>query len=108
MELTKSFPPADDLIETLQGIDYKKHLNNFMDFVVTVCVIVAAVATVIRDKWQHYDCTERLQLAALQVKDFTMNVTVPVIQNAVIATYSAGQQVRYFYDLISSPLFITL
>ena len=88
MELTKSFPPADDLIETLQGIDYKKHLNNFMDFVVTVCVIVAAVATVIRDKWQHYDCTERLQLFALNVTEFAktfyawvMNVFVPNVKS---------------------------
>lgn len=45
MELTKSFPPADALIETLQQINYKKHLNNYMDVVVTVCAFVAVVAT---------------------------------------------------------------
>ena len=66
MNLTKSFPPTDDLIAYLAEIDYKKHLNNFMDVVVTVCAIVAAIATVIAQKWQQYDCTERLQLFVLR------------------------------------------
>ncbi len=87
MELTKSFPPADALIETLQEIDYRKHYNNFMDVVVTVCAFIAAVATVIRDKWQQYDCTERLQLFVLRVIElaktfyaWVMNVFVPNVK----------------------------
>lgn len=67
MQLTKSFPPADALIEVLQGIDYKKHFNTFMDAVVIACAFVAAIATVIRDKWTEHDCTERLQLFVLNV-----------------------------------------
>ena len=66
MNLTKSFPPADALIEVLQEVDYQKHLNNFMDVVVTVCAFVAAIATVIAQKWQQYNCTERLQLFVLR------------------------------------------
>lgn len=49
MNLTQSFPPADALIEYLSGIDYKKHLNTFMDIVETICVFVAAVSYVL---WQ--------------------------------------------------------
>lgn len=84
MELTKSFPPADDLLNQLREIDYRKHYNQFMDAVVVACAFVAAVATVIRDNWVKYDCTERLQLFVLRVielaKSFyawVMNVFVP-------------------------------
>ena len=52
MELTKSFPPADDLFVKLQEIDYKKHLNNYMDVVVNVCAFVAAIATILWEKLQ--------------------------------------------------------
>ena len=67
MELTKSFPPADAFVEMMLEIDYKKHFNTFMDGVENLCVIVAAIATVIAQKWQEYDCTERLQLFVLRV-----------------------------------------
>lgn len=88
MELTKSFPPADALFETLMEIDYKKHLNSFMDAVVIACAFVAAIATVIAQKWQQYDCTERLQLFVMNVitgaKTFyawVMNVFVPFVKS---------------------------
>ena len=84
MQLIKSFPPADDLFVQLQQVDYQKLYHDFMDVVVVFCAFVAAVATVIRDKWQQYDCTERLQLFAIRViagaKTFyawTMTVFVP-------------------------------
>lgn len=52
MELTKSFPPADALVETLQSIDYKKHLNQYMDAVEIACAFIAAIATIIWEKLQ--------------------------------------------------------
>lgn len=52
MELTKSFPPADDLFVKLQEIDYQKHFNKYMDVVESVCVFVAAIAVVIWEKLQ--------------------------------------------------------
>ena len=61
MNLTKSFPPADDLLVQLQEVDYKKLLNDYMDVVVTVCAIVAAVCVVI---W------ERLQTVKITTPDF--------------------------------------
>jgi hypothetical protein len=61
MELTKSFPPADDLLVQLQEVDYKKLLNDYMDIVVTMCAVVAAVCVVI---W------ERLQTVKITTPDF--------------------------------------
>ena len=52
MQLTKSFPPADAFVEMIQEIDYKKHYNNYMDFVINVCAIVAAVSTILWEKIQ--------------------------------------------------------
>jgi len=57
MELTQSFPPADALIMKLREIDYKKHLNNYMDFVETLVVYIAAIATVIWEKFQTVKIT---------------------------------------------------
>lgn len=67
MQLTKSFPPADDLISELVKIDYQKHFHTFMNAVETVCIFVAALYTVLRDKWIEHDCTERLHLFVLNV-----------------------------------------
>ena len=67
MELTKSFPPADALVETLMEIDYKKHFNTFIDGVEVFCLFVAAIATVIAQKWQQHNMTERTRLFVLQV-----------------------------------------
>lgn len=67
MELTKSFPPADAFVEMMMEIDYKKHFNTFMDGVENLCVIVAAIATVIAQKWQEHNMTERTQLFVLRV-----------------------------------------
>jgi len=47
MELTKSFPPTDDLFTYLAEIDYKKQLNRYMDGVVNICAFIAAIATVL-------------------------------------------------------------
>ena len=67
MELTKSFPPADAFVEMMTEIDYKKHFNTFMDGVENLCIIVAAIATVIAQKWQEHNMTERTQLFVLRV-----------------------------------------
>jgi hypothetical protein len=57
MQLTKAFPPADDLIVKLQGINYRKHLNNYMDKVETIVVWIAAIATILWDKFQTLKVT---------------------------------------------------
>jgi len=73
-----------------------------------VCAFIAVIATLIASKWQENDVTERLQIAALNVITWTRNVAVPAVKNAATVTYNAGQKVREVYDVISSPLFITL
>ena len=108
VSFTEAFPPAHKLTETLVNIDYKKHLNSYMDAVMNVCAFIAVIATLIADKWQENDVTERLQIAALNGYTWTRNVAVPAVKNAALGTYHAGQKVREVYDVISSPLFITL
>jgi len=84
MELTKSFPPVDAFVEMMMEIDYKKHLNTFMDGVQIFCAFVAAVAMIVAEKWQEHNMTERTQLFVLRVIDgaktfyaWVMNVFVP-------------------------------
>ena len=108
LTFTEAFPPAHKLTETLVNIDYKKHYNSFMDSVEFVCAFIAAIATVLYDKWHQYDMTERTQIVALNAYTWTRNVAVPAVKNAATVTYNAGQKVREVYDVISSPLFITL
>jgi hypothetical protein len=43
----QSFPPANALIDTLKSVDYKKHLNNYLDVVEVVVLTIAAVSYVI-------------------------------------------------------------
>ena len=52
MELTKSFPPADDLVMQLQQIDYKKLYRHSKTFVLTAAAIVYVVATLLWEKLQ--------------------------------------------------------
>lgn len=108
LSFTEAFPPAHKLTEIVLNIQYRKHFNQFIDGVENVLIFLAAVYTVLRQKWVEHNVTERLQLAALNVKEFTLNVAVPSVHKAVTVTYNAGAQVRYVYELISSPLFITL
>ena len=52
MELTKSFPPADDLVTQLQQVDYQKLYKTSKTFVLTVAAIVFVVATILWEKLQ--------------------------------------------------------
>ena len=67
MQLTKSFPPADAFVEMMMEIDYKKHLNTFMDGVEIFCAFVTAIAIILAEKWQEHNMTERTQLFVLRV-----------------------------------------
>jgi hypothetical protein len=87
----KSFPPATALIAFFAGIDYKKHYNSFMDTVVMICAIVAAVYTVVSEKWVENRMTTRCKIAFRAVKKYAKvsyiwmrNVAVPYVQTVVI------------------------
>lgn len=115
LDFTYDFPLIYDFSKNVIGFDYRKALNNFMSGVENVIVFLIAVGVVLRQKWMEYDCTERVQLFALQVKEFVViaytwmrEVGAPAIANAIQFTYNAGVKVRELYNLVSSPLFITL
>ena len=107
LEFTEAFPPAHKLTEFVLNIHYRKHYNSLIDGVENAMVIIAAVATVLYQRWNENDMTERCQIAALLVKEFALNAAV-LVYKAVIAIYRAGRQVRQLYVLITSDLFVTV
>ena len=73
--LAQSFPPADDLISVLSEIDYKKHLNNFMDIVETICIYVAAICVVLWEKFQTVKITTPDSVSDYFYLNFNMRAT---------------------------------
>ena len=92
----------------MMNIDYKKHFHSFMDAVEFLCAFVAAIATVIYDKWMQYNMNERVQLWFLSAYTWTREVAVPNVKKAALATYQAGVEVRNIYNAIRLPLMMTL
>lgn len=108
LDFTYGFPPVYGLTKNLIGFNYRKHFHNFMNGVENVVMFLIAVGIVLRQKWIENDCNERVQLAAMTSYQWMKETGIPKVQNAIQATYNAGVKVREFYNLISSPLFITL
>lgn len=108
LSFVQPFPPLHKLTETLMNIDYKKHFHSFMDAVEFLCAFVAAIVTVLYGKWNAHNMNERVQLWALAAYTWGKEVAVPNVKKAVLATYQAGAKVREVYEMINSPLFITL
>ena len=52
MNLSKSFPPADDLFVQLQQVDYQKLYANLRSFVLTVAAVIYVVSTILWEKFQ--------------------------------------------------------
>ena len=52
MNLSKSFPPTDDLFAYLAQVDYQKLYQDSKSFVITVAAFVAAIATILWEKIQ--------------------------------------------------------
>ncbi len=52
MNLTKSFPPTDDLIAFLAQVDYQKLYANVRTVVLTVAAVIYVVATILWEKIQ--------------------------------------------------------
>jgi hypothetical protein len=87
----KSFPPVDALITFMAGVDYKKHYKSFVNTVVLICAIVAAIYTVASEKWVENRMTTRFKIAWRSVKKYAKvsyiwmrNVAVPYVQTVVI------------------------
>lgn len=103
LDTLSAFPPAEGMAKMLMDFDYKKAFNNYMDaieMIVKFIMVVVAIAGDIAWFWYHNGGKEFL---------------IETRQNAVVAfnnarqhTYNAGVQSRRIYEVISSPLFITL
>lgn len=61
MNSSQSFPPADALLMQIRRIDYIKHLNFFMNSVENLCIIIAAIAIIIGQRWREHRCSDRLR-----------------------------------------------
>jgi len=72
MTLTKSFPPADALIETFQQVDYQKLYQNVSSFVITTAAFVAAIATILWEKIQ----VMKFQTPAFMIEFFYFGVNL--------------------------------
>ena len=93
MEL-KAFPPADDLIVKLQEIDYKKHLNTYMDIVETIVVYVSVIATVIYRKVSNM----KLTTPNFMSDYFYFNINFRAVSGDEIVGLSVGNRYIGLYN----------
>lgn len=100
LNFTSAFPPAQKMVETLMEINYRKLYNQFVSFVVMVAAFVAAVYTVAREKWVEYDCTERVQLAAIYTKETTIKIYTWVREVFIPLMIEVVNDIRSFYNVL--------
>ena len=106
LDFTSGFPPAQKLTQILIEIDYKKYFNQYMDFVITFCAVIAAVYTVLRNKWIENNVTERLQVTAETIKvetirfyNWNKDVSIPFIQETAIpAVIDTINEIRSYFN----------
>jgi len=94
MQMTKAFPPADDLIVKLQDINYSKQLNSFMDKVDTIVVWVAAIATILWEKFQTLKITTPDMISDY----FYFNINMRAAQGDEIVGLSVGNRYIGLYS----------
>lgn len=96
MSLSKSFPPADDLIEQLQQVDYQKLAKDVSAFVITVAAFVAAIATLLWKKIQVMKfqtptfCTEYFYFGVNMIGEPGDEIVGLSVGNRYIGLYSNG------------------
>lgn len=96
MNLTKSFPPTDDLIAFLAQVDYQKLYANVRTVVLTVAAVIYVVATILWEKIQ----TMKFQTPEMITQFFYLGVNFigepgdeivgMSIGNRYIGLYSSG------------------
>jgi len=99
----KSFPPVDDLVNTLSSIDYKKHWNQLVtltaELVAILVAIVIFVYKSIRKFWnEHGDDIISFLKDAVAAVQLWWEVNGEDVKNrfasAVIWTYNSGRAAR--------------
>lgn len=96
MNLTKSFPPADALIDILQEVDYAKLYQDVRSFVLTVAAVIYVVSTILWEKIQ----TMKFQTPEMFTQFFYLGVNLIgepgdeivglSVGNRYIGLYSSG------------------
>lgn len=103
LDFTSAFPPAHKLTETLMKIDYRKLWSQIVTTVIVIFTLIQ-VAYLLTEYWYKNGGKEKLQNIWIWVKD----VAIPFLNTLRHNIYTAGMKTRNFYEVISSPLFITL
>jgi len=96
MNLTKSFPPADALIDILQEVDYTKLYKDVRSFVLTVAAVIYVVSTILWEKIQ----TMKFQTPEMITQFFYLGVNLigepgdeivgMSVGNRYVGLYSSG------------------
>ena len=94
MNLTKSFPPADDLLVQLQQVDYQKLYADVRSFVLTVAAFVAVVATILWNKIQ----TMRFKTPEMFTQFFYLSVNMIGEPDDEIVGLSVGNRYVGLYS----------
>lgn len=88
MQLTKSFPPADDLFVQLQQVDYQKLYQDMKSFVLNTAAFVAAIATIFWEKIQ----VMKFQTPAFMTEFFYFSVNLIGEPGDEIVGFSVGNR----------------
>lgn len=106
LSFTESFPPVHKATEVLMNIDYKKRFHQFMNAVVIVCAFVAAIATVLYDKWMQNNMNERIQLVAMNVYTWAKEVALPKMKKLYQAVVMMYKEIVEVYNIFKAGLVI--
>jgi hypothetical protein len=94
MNLTKSFPPADALIDILQEVDYKKLYQDVRSFVLTAAAVIYVVATLLWEKIQ----TMKFQTPEMFTQFFYLGVNLIGEPGDEIVGLSVGNRYVGLYN----------
>jgi hypothetical protein len=94
MNLTKSFPPADALIDILQEVDYKKLYQDVRSFVLTAAAVIYVVATLLWEKIQ----TMKFQTPEMFTQFFYLGVNMIGEPGDEIVGLSVGNRYVGLYN----------
>lgn len=87
LSFTSAFPPVEKMTETVMNFNYKRQFQVFVNALVNVCAFIAALATVVYQRWNEYDCSERVQLFFVDVKE----KSIKFYNDVFVLEYSGAQ-----------------
>lgn len=103
MELTKSFPPIDDLIEFFNSINYRKHLEQLIMFTATAIAMIVAVSKFTYNRvseWYSNGGKEQIQTITARCLQ-SINYHTGLIDKLSEQTIRINNKVENFYFYLS-------